>query len=82
MATIKLSSDEKLIYKDFKEGNSVQVRITVPPSEEGSYVKGKTVQVAHGNFKAMAKIVSEPLVIGSPLQGQDKTISLIIERIA
>lgn len=82
MTTINLSSDEEIIYNDFREGNSVQVRVTVPPAEEGNYKKGKTVDVVHGNFQAKGKIVSEPLIIGSPLQGQNKTISLIVEKIA
>jgi hypothetical protein len=81
MVTIKISTDEETTYNDFKEGSPVQVRITVPPSEEASYVKGTTVDVERGSFKAKAKIVSDPLTIGSPLQGQDKTISLIIEKI-
>jgi hypothetical protein len=80
MVTIKLPEEEESTYNDFKDGNPVQVRVTVPPSEEGSYTKGTTVDVARGNFQAKAKIVSDPLVIGSPLQGQDKTISLIIEK--
>lgn len=80
MVTIKLPSEEETIYNDFKDGNPVQVRVTVPPSEERSYTKGTTVDVARGSFKAKATIVSDPLVIGSPLQGQDKTISLIIEK--
>jgi hypothetical protein len=80
MVTIKLPTEEETTFNDFREGSPVQVRITVPPTEEGSYVKGTTVDVARGTFKAKAKIVSDPLVIGSPLQGQEKTISLIIEK--
>jgi hypothetical protein len=80
MVTIKLPTEEETIYDDFKDGNPVQVRVTVPPSEESNYTKGTIVDVLRGSFKAKAKIVSEPLVIGSPLEGQDKTISLIIEK--
>lgn len=80
MVTIELPKEEETTYNDFKDGNPVQVRVIVPPSEEGNYAKGTTVDVARGNFKAKAKIVSDPLVIGSPLQGQDKTISLIVEK--
>ena len=80
MVTIELPKEEETIYNDFKDGNPVQVRVTVPPSEEGNYGKGTTVDIARGSYKAKAKIVSDPLVIGSPLQGQDKTISLIIEK--
>jgi len=80
MVTIELPKEEETTYNDFKDGNPVQVRVTVPPSEEGNYGKGTTVDIARGSFKAKAKIVSDPLIIGSPLQGQDKTISLIIEK--
>jgi len=80
MATINLSSNEETIYKDFKEGNSVQVRVTVPANEEENYKKGGTVDVVHGDFHAKGKIVSEPLIISSALQGQNRTISLIVER--
>ncbi len=80
MHTIQLPPGEEIIYNDFKDGSPVQVRVTVPPSEEGNYTKGTIVDVARGSFKAKARIVSDPLVIGSPLQGQEKTISLIIEK--
>ena len=80
MVTIKLPEEEESTYNDFKDGNPVQVRVTVPPSEEGNYSKGTKVDVARGKFQAKARIVSDPLVIGAPLQGQDKTISLIIEK--
>lgn len=80
MATIKLPTEEETIYNDFKEGNPVQVRVTVPPSEEGNYKKGSLVDVTRDSYKAKAKIVSDPLVIGTPLQGQDRTLSLVIEK--
>lgn len=80
MVTIELPKEEETTYNDFKDGNPVQVRVIVPSSEEGKYTKGTTVDIARGDFKAKARIVSDPLVIGSPLQGQDKTISLIVEK--
>jgi len=80
MVTIKLPTEEETIYNDFKEGSPVQVRVTVPPSEEGNYAKGTIVDVSRDTYSAKAKIVSDPLVIGSPLQGQDKTLSLVIEK--
>src|SRR5688572_6547607 len=40
METIRISPDEEIIYKDFKEGNSVQVRVTVGPSDKDEFVKG------------------------------------------
>jgi hypothetical protein len=80
METINLSTDEETSYNDFKDGNPVQVRVTVPPSEERKYSKGTTVNIARGDFHAKGKIVSDPLVIGAPLEGQDRTLSLIIEK--
>ena len=81
MATITISSNEEIIFKDFKEGNSVQVRVTVPPKETHAFEKGNTVKVVYGDFKGSGKIVSEPLVIGSALEGEDRTISLIIQKV-
>lgn len=81
METIRISPDEEIIYKDFKEGNSVQVRVTVDPSERHEYDKGKTVRVVHGNTEASGRIVSEPLIIGHPMEGEDLTISLIVEKV-
>ncbi len=81
MPTINISKDEEIIFKDFKEGNSVQVRVTVPPGEEKNYTKGTTVEVIHGENRNDAKIVSDPLVIGSPLVDEKRTISLIVEMI-
>jgi hypothetical protein len=81
METIRISPDEKIIYQDFKEGNSVQVRVTVGPSGQDEFAKGKTVRVVHENFEGHGRIVSEPLVIGHPLEGENLTISLIVEKI-
>lgn len=81
MAIITISPDEEIIFKDFKDGNSVQVRVTVPFGEKHEFEKGKTVKVVAGNFKASGKIVSEPLMIGSSLEGEDRTISLIIQKV-
>jgi hypothetical protein len=81
METIRISPDEEIIYKDFKDGNSVQVRVTVGPSGKDEFAKGKTVRVIHGNFEGQGRIVSEPLIIGHPLEGEDFTISLIVEKV-
>ena len=81
METIRISPDEEITYKDFKDGNSVQVRVTVGPSDKNEYLKGKTVRVVHGDFEGKGKIVSEPLIIGHPLEGEDLTISLIVEKV-
>jgi hypothetical protein len=81
METIRISPDEEIIYKDFKEGNSVQVRVTVGPSDKDEFVKGKTVRVVHGNFEDKGRIVSDPLIIGHRFEGEDLTISLIVEKV-
>lgn len=81
MATITISPDDEIIFKDFRDGNSVQIRVTVPSKEESAYVKGKTVKVVHKDFEGKGKIVSNPLIIGSPKEGEDKTISLIVEKV-
>jgi len=80
METIRISPDEEIIYKDFKDGNSVQVRVTVGPSDKDEFTKGKTVRVVHGNFEGQGRIVSEPLIIGRPFDGENLTISLIVEK--
>lgn len=81
MQTIRISPDEKTIYEDFKEGNSVQVRVTVGAAGPEEFAKGRTVRVVHGDFEGEGRIVSEPLVIGHPLEGEEQTISLIVEKV-
>ncbi|HEX6226741.1 MAG TPA: hypothetical protein VFZ52_20115 [Chryseolinea sp.] len=81
METIRISPDEEIIYKDFKEGNSVQVRVTVDPGDKDEFTKGKTVRVVHGDFEASGRIVSEPLIISHAMEGEDVTISLIVEKV-
>jgi len=59
----------------------VQVRVTVGPSDKDEFAKGKTVRVVHGNFEGEGRIVSEPLIIGRRVEGEDFTISLIVEKV-
>jgi len=80
MATINISSDEEIIYKDFSAGNPVQVRVKVSPTEVREYEKGKTVKVVHEGVESSGKIVSAPLIISSELEGEDRTLSLIVEK--
>jgi len=81
METIRISPDEEIIYKDFREGNSIQVRVTVGPAGKDEFAKGKTVRVVHGDFEGQGRIVSEPLTIGHPTDGENLTISLIVEKV-
>ena len=72
--------DEEVLFQDFKDGNSVQVRIKVRPEEVVNYEKGKTVEIVRGDYTASGKIVSDPLEVGAPLEGEDRTLSLIVEK--
>jgi hypothetical protein len=81
MGTIHLTtSTEETIIKDFKEGNSVQVRVTVSPNEEKEYAKGKTVTVVCDGSEETGKIVSDPLVVRPKTEDGKETISLIVEK--
>jgi hypothetical protein len=80
MVTINISSKEETTIKDFKDGNSVQVRVTVSPNEGKDYEKGKTVKVVCGDDEATAKIVSEPLVVRPKAEDGKETLSLIVEK--
>jgi hypothetical protein len=80
MGTINISSSEELLFKDFKEGNSVQLRVTVSPSEETEYSKGKTVKVVYDGDESTGKIVSDPLVVRPKAEDGKETLSLIVEK--
>jgi hypothetical protein len=80
MVTINISSKEETTIKDFKDGNSVQVRVNVAPAEEAEYSKGKTVKVLCGDQEATARIVSDPLVVRPKAEDGKETLSLIVEK--
>jgi hypothetical protein len=81
MGTVNISSTEETTIKDFKEGNSVQVRVTVTPADEKEYSKGQKVKVMCGEDEATGKIVSEPLVVRPKTEDGKETISLIVEKV-
>jgi hypothetical protein len=80
MGTINVSSAEEILFKDFKEGNTVQFRVSVAPGEEGEYEKGKTIKVICGNDESTGKIVSDPLVVTPSKEGEKETLSLVVEK--
>lgn len=80
METINLSSSESTTIQDFKDGNSVQVRVTVSPSEESQFAKGKTVTVMCEGSEETARIVSDPLIVRPKTDDGKETISLIVEK--
>jgi hypothetical protein len=80
MGTIEISPNEGTTLKDFKDGNSVQVRVTVSPNEEKEFSKGKTVKVLCDGTEETGKIVSDPLVVRPKTEDGKETISLIVEK--
>ena len=66
--------------KDFKEGNSVQVRVTCSPSEGSEFAKGKTVKVLCDGAEETGKIVSDPLIVRPKAEDGKETLSLIVEK--
>jgi hypothetical protein len=80
MGTITIPQSEGTTIKDFKEGNSVQVRVTVSANEENDFAKGQTVTVVCEGDKVTGKIVSEPLVVRPKNEDGKETISLIVEK--
>ncbi|HEY0769130.1 MAG TPA: hypothetical protein VGD31_02265 [Sphingobacteriaceae bacterium] len=80
MGTINISSSEETTIKDFKEGNSVQVRVTISPNEGTEFEKGKTVKVLCDGDESTGKIVSDPLVVRPKTEDGKETLSLIVEK--
>lgn len=80
MAIIKITPGESILFKDFQEGNSVQVRVTVKPSEENEYEKGKSVKLVFNGSESTGKIVSEPLVIEEKREDGCKILSVVVEK--
>lgn len=80
MKTVNISPDESSLYREFREGHPVQVRVSVNPGEEREYEKGQTVRVKCENEEEEGKIVSEPLEIDSKVVEGQKTLSLVLEK--
>jgi hypothetical protein len=80
MASITISKDDQTNVKDFDDGNSIQVRVTIADADKKDYEKGKTVSVQYGEQEASAKIVSDPIVIEDKKEKGKKTLSLIVEK--
>ena len=80
MTKISIPEADTISFKDFSDGNSIQVRATVPKAEEHSFEKGQTVTVTHQGNEANAKIVSDPIVINESTSDGKKTLSLIVEK--
>lgn len=80
MGSVNIDMEDGFSIKDFEEGNSIQVRVTVPPSEKGEYEKGKQIKVVREGTEMTGKIVSDPIVIDRKREDGKLTISLIVEK--
>ncbi len=80
MGSVNIDTEDNISIKDFEEGNSIQVRVTVPPDEKREYDKGKTINVVHEGKEMKGRIVSDPIVIDRKREDGQLTLSLILER--
>ncbi len=80
MATINVSSGEKILFKDFQDGNTVQFRVAITPGGQKEYEKGTRVKVVCGEDSLDGKIVSDPLIVTPSKDGGEETISLVVEK--
>jgi hypothetical protein len=78
MKAINISSEDKITFRDFNEGNSVQVRVAVREDEVETYTKGATVKVVHEGTETSARIVSDPLVVNGNPAPDEQLLSLIV----
>ena len=81
MGSVNINNEDNISIKDFEDGNSIQVRVTVPPSEKSEYDKGKTVKVINEGSEMTGKIVSDPILIDRKREDGKITLSLIVEKI-
>ncbi|HEX8038432.1 MAG TPA: hypothetical protein VF490_04755 [Chryseosolibacter sp.] len=80
MGLVNIDTEDAISIKDFEDGNSIQVRVTIPPKEKPDYDKGKTVKVRHEGEEMSGRIVSEPILIDRKREDGQITLSLIIEK--
>ena len=81
MGSVTIPSEDTITFKDFNEGNSVQVRTVVRDTQK-EFEKGKTVTVVHLDQEAKGRIVSEPLVIEEKTEDGAQVLSLIVEKVS
>lgn len=79
MQTIDVPIVDEISFRDLKEGNSVQVRVTVLNDEQKRLGKGNTVRVTCKDKSAVAKIVSDPIIIDEKIDDEHTVLSLIVE---
>ena len=80
MKKISIPEADTISFKDFSDGNSIQIRAEISKADEHSFDKGQMVTVTHQGTEANAKIVSDPIVIKESSGDGKKTLSLIVEK--
>ncbi len=80
MGLVNIDTEDAISIKEFEDGNSIQVRVTIPPNDKQDYDKGKTITVQHEGEKMTGRIVSEPILIDRKREDGKITLSLIIEK--
>lgn len=80
MGSVNISQNDSANFKDLDEGNSIQVRVTIPEEQKNDYEKGKTVKVTHMGKEVTGKIVSEPILIDDKKEKGKVVLSLIVEK--
>lgn len=80
MGLVNIDTEDGFSIKDFEEGNSIQIRATIPPSEKHDYDKGKTISVMHEGRKMKGRVVSDPILIDRKREDGKITLSLIVEK--
>ena len=80
MGSVNIDTEDNISVKDFEDGNSIQVRVTINPKEKPDYDKGKKVSVTHQGKDMTGKIVSDPILIDRKREDGKITFSLIIEK--
>lgn len=80
MGSVNIDSQDNISIKDFEDGNSIQVRVTVPPAEKSEYNKGNHIKVTHEGKDMEGKIVSDPILIDRKREDGKLTLSLIVEK--
>ena len=80
MGLVNIDAEDGISIKDFQDGNSIQVRVTVAKEEKSEYEKGKKVKVIHEGEEMTGKVVSEPILIDRKREDGKVTLSLILEK--
>ncbi len=80
MGSVNIDTQDNISIQDFESGNSIQVRVTVPPEEKSEYNKGNRIKVINEGKDMEGKIVSDPILIDRKREDGKVTLSLIVEK--